>query len=84
MFVIEQQVAHFRPVRTGMQDGDRVEIVEGIDEGQRVVTTGALAITDGDRVQLQAGAGQNGRGGRGRGGRRGGGPAAGTDASGKQ
>ncbi len=84
VFVIEQQVAHFRPVRTGMQDGDRVQIVQGIDEGQRVVTTGALAIKDGDRVQLQAGAGQNGRGGRGRGGRRGGGPAAGTDASGKQ
>jgi RND family efflux transporter MFP subunit len=64
VFVIEQQVAHFRPVRTGLQDGERVQILDGAGEGQRVVTVGAMAVKDGDRVQLPGG-GPGGRGGRG-------------------
>jgi len=67
VFVIDQQVARFRQVRTGLQDGDRVQVLDGVSEGQRVVTTGALAIKDGDRVQLAtqggAAAQRNGRDG---------------------
>jgi RND family efflux transporter MFP subunit len=70
VFVVDELVARFRPVRTGLQDGERVQVLEGVDEGQRVVTTGALAIKDGDRVQL-AGAESAGRRGRGDGQRRG-------------
>jgi len=62
VFVIENQVAKFHPIRSGLQDGDRVQILEGATEGQRVVTVGATAIKDGDRVQLTGAAG--GRGGR--------------------
>ena len=50
--VDEGQTAHFREVQTGLQDGDRVEILDGLTEGERVVTTGALALRDGDRVAL--------------------------------
>ena len=32
------QTAQFREVRTGLQDGERVEILDGLDEGQRVIT----------------------------------------------
>jgi RND family efflux transporter MFP subunit len=65
VYVIDQQVARFRPVKTGLQDADRVQVLDGLDEGQRVVTTGALAIKDGDRVQLPgAAAGSGSRGGR--------------------
>lgn len=71
VFVLDQLVARFQPVRTGLQDVERVQILEGVEEGQRVVTTGALAIKDGDRVLL-AGAAGGARGGRGgRGGQRG-------------
>jgi len=63
VFVIDQQVARFHPVRTGLQDADRVQILEGAGEGQRVVTVGAMAVKDGDRVQLTGGA-TGGRGGR--------------------
>src|SRR5690606_28765954 len=51
VYVIDDEnVAHFQTVETGLTDGDRVEIVSGLNEGTRVVTTGALAIRDGERV----------------------------------
>ncbi|HET7618623.1 MAG TPA: efflux RND transporter periplasmic adaptor subunit [Vicinamibacterales bacterium] len=46
-------VAKFVRVETGLQDGDRVEVI-GIDEGTRVITTGAGALKDGDRIVLAA------------------------------
>lgn len=55
-------VAKFTAVRTGLQDALRVEILEGLNDGQRVITTGAMALRNGDKVQLIGGRG--GRGGR--------------------
>ena len=69
VFMVENgQTARFREVQTGLQDNDRIEILDGLNEGERVVTTGALALRDGDRVQLTGGdpGGKGGRGGRGR------------------
>jgi RND family efflux transporter MFP subunit len=42
--------AKFIPVETGIHDGGNVEIVSGIRDGARVITTGAGALKDGDRV----------------------------------
>jgi RND family efflux transporter MFP subunit len=70
VYVVEELVAHFRPVRTGLQDAERMQILEGVGEGEQVVTTGALAIKDGDRVQLTGG-GAGAEAGRGSMGRRG-------------
>jgi len=67
VFMVENgQTARFREVRTGLQDNDRVEILEGLNEGERVITVGALALRDGDRVQLTGGdpGGKGGRGNR--------------------
>jgi RND family efflux transporter MFP subunit len=58
VFVIDQQIARFRPIRIGLQDADRVQVLDGVTEGQRVVTTGALAVKDGDRVQMATGQGK--------------------------
>ncbi|MBM3769781.1 MAG: efflux RND transporter periplasmic adaptor subunit [Acidimicrobiia bacterium] len=69
----EGDVAKFKPVELGMIDGDLAEVTSGLTEGDRIVTTGAAALREGDKIVL---AGQNagGRGGPGgRGGR--GGPA---------
>jgi membrane fusion protein, multidrug efflux system len=46
------QTAKFTPVRTGLQDTQAVEILDGLTDGQRVVTVGALALRDGDRIVL--------------------------------
>jgi RND family efflux transporter MFP subunit len=52
VYVLDQATAHFRELRTGISDGERVELVDPLAEGTRVVTTGALALRDGDRVTL--------------------------------
>jgi HlyD family secretion protein len=62
VFVVDQDVARFRPVTVGLQDADRAEILDGLAEGQRVVTTGALALRDGDRVLFATEAAGRGRG----------------------
>jgi RND family efflux transporter MFP subunit len=50
VFLPDGQTAKFQPVQTGLQDNERVEIVEGLADGQRVITTGALALREGDRI----------------------------------
>ncbi|MNC94494.1 hypothetical protein D3C83_113630 [compost metagenome] len=45
-------MARFREVQTGIADEGRVEIASGLTEGARVVTTGALAIRDGERISV--------------------------------
>jgi HlyD family secretion protein len=44
----------FTPVTVGIEQSDRIEILEGLTEGDRVVTTGAAALRDGDRVVIAA------------------------------
>ncbi len=43
-------LAKFVSVETGIRDGDRIEIVAGLHDGMQVVTTGAGALKDGDRI----------------------------------
>jgi membrane fusion protein (multidrug efflux system) len=66
----EGDVAKFKPITIGMSQTDIVEVVDGLPEGTRVVTTGATALREGDRIVLlgQGAGGRGGRGGRGRGG----------------
>jgi membrane fusion protein (multidrug efflux system) len=40
------------PVRTGVRQGGRVEILEGLPQGARVVTEGVVKVTDGMTVRL--------------------------------
>ncbi|MGE0449090.1 MAG: efflux RND transporter periplasmic adaptor subunit [Vicinamibacterales bacterium] len=72
----EGDVAKFQPVTLGMVQPDRVEITGGLAEGTQVVTTGAAALREGDRIVLlgQGGRGAQGEAGRAGGGRRGGAP----------
>jgi membrane fusion protein, multidrug efflux system len=69
----EGDTAKFKSVSVGIIDGELAEIQSGLQEGDRVVTTGAAALREGDRIvlagQRQGGPGAGGgRGGRGRGG----------------
>jgi RND family efflux transporter MFP subunit len=57
-------LAKFLAVEVGIRDGDAIEIVKGLDSGARVITTGASALKDGDRI-VAAGEAGRGRGGRG-------------------
>ena len=69
--------AKFRPVSTGLEEQELTEITLGLQEGDRIITTGAGGLRDGDRILLPGqgrGAGEagasGGRGGRGRAGGR--------------
>ncbi len=67
VYVVEDDVARFREVQTGITDNDRVEIASGLTEGARVVTTGALAIRDGERILVTSGPAGRAAGPRGQG-----------------
>ena len=74
-------VAIFRTVELGTEVEEFIEVLGGLSEGDQVITTGARALRDGDRIQLSGGA----DGGR-RGGRRGDGasPAAGREGGARE
>jgi HlyD family secretion protein len=81
VFQVLNNAAVFRAVQVGTEQLDRVEVLSGISEGEQVITTGAGALRDGDRVVLPDGA--RGSEGRGRGRRgSGAGTAAGEPAAG--
>ena len=61
VFVPQENRAQFRAVETGLQDETRVEITGGLAEGSRVITTGALALRDGDPILLAGQGGQRER-----------------------
>ena len=44
--------ARRKPVRTGVQIGDRIEILQGLNEGDRVIVRGLLKIKDGRKVRI--------------------------------
>ena len=61
-------IAIFRTVEVGTEGDEMIEVLGGLTEGDQVITTGARALRDGDRVQLTGGeSGRRGNGGRGRG-----------------
>jgi multidrug efflux pump subunit AcrA (membrane-fusion protein) len=46
--------AHQTPVKVGIREADKVQIVEGIKEGQRVISSGAYALPDKTKVTVEA------------------------------
>src|SRR6266540_4322409 len=49
--VDERSVARLRLVTAGQRRGERVEILSGLNPGERVVTEGVERVTDGGRVE---------------------------------
>ncbi len=62
VFMVQNGQALFRPVVVGLEEPDRVEVTEGLKEGDQVVTTGASSLRDGAKVLL-AGAARPAAGG---------------------
>ncbi|HXG19323.1 MAG TPA: efflux RND transporter periplasmic adaptor subunit [Methylomirabilota bacterium] len=53
VFVVKDGVARSREVRSGVEDGDVVEIAEGVGEGDQVIVSSVERLADGMKVQLQ-------------------------------
>jgi RND family efflux transporter MFP subunit len=69
-------IANFKAIEVGLVDQNLVEVSSGLAEGDNVITTGAAALREGDRIVLpgqeQPASGAGGGRGGGRGGRGGG------------
>lgn len=60
VFVVDSDgggIARQRTVRTGLRSSDEVEILEGIEPGERVVSFGQTMIQDGTKVKIVRGGG---------------------------
>ena len=48
--------AHQKTVKTGIRQGDQVQILEGLAEGERVITSGAYGLPDNTKIRIEAAA----------------------------
>ena len=46
--------AHQKTVKTGIRQGDQVQILDGLAEGDRVITSGAYGLPDNTKIRLEA------------------------------
>jgi len=53
VYTVDQNIAHFKPVKPGRTVDGRTEITEGLDGTESVVTDGQLLLTDGVKVELK-------------------------------
>jgi multidrug efflux system membrane fusion protein len=51
VFVVREDTVERRAVRVGAADGERVEVLSGINAGERVVVDGPPTLADGARVK---------------------------------
>ena len=52
VFVVQGDMAKRRMVRTGALSGDLVEVTEGVEPGNLVITRGGFNVKDGDQVNV--------------------------------
>lgn len=55
MIAGSDSVAHERPVKVGVREGDDVQILSGVKEGEQVITDGALGLDDKAKVKIGGG-----------------------------
>jgi HlyD family secretion protein len=53
MVITPDNVAHERRVSVGVRQGDRVQIVSGLQTGEQVVTSGGLGLEDKAKVKIE-------------------------------
>ncbi|GAC1435066.1 MAG: efflux RND transporter periplasmic adaptor subunit [Terriglobales bacterium] len=46
--------AHKKNIKTGVRDGDDIQVVEGLKEGDKVVSPGAYGLPDNAKIEVQA------------------------------
>jgi RND family efflux transporter MFP subunit len=82
VFTIEEERARYLPLETGLTEGDKVEVLKGLKEGDLVITRGSNLLKDGDRVRVMSQPGGSNGGAEGNGGP-GGKPDTGSPSGGK-
>ncbi|MGH9464628.1 MAG: efflux RND transporter periplasmic adaptor subunit [Thermoanaerobaculia bacterium] len=52
VFIVEDDKAVKRSVRVGLEEGDRIEALDGVTAGERVVTAGQGGLKDGQEIRV--------------------------------
>jgi RND family efflux transporter MFP subunit len=52
VFVVSEGKAELRPVITGLENEDMIEILSGIDQGETVIIEGIIGLSDGDHIEV--------------------------------
>ncbi len=52
VYVVENGAAKMRPIKVGRELGENIEVLEGLDENEIVVTTGQINLTDNAAVKV--------------------------------
>ncbi len=47
-------LAHQKPVKLGIRNGDDVQVIEGLNEGDKVVSNGAYGLPDKTKIKIEA------------------------------
>lgn len=50
--VMEEGIVRYRPVRTGIEDLTRIEVLSGLESGDRVIVSSTTAVNEGDEVTV--------------------------------
>jgi hypothetical protein len=53
IFVVNDNQARLRLVKTGKRLGDEVELVSGVEAGEKIVAEGAVGLMDGQPVEAK-------------------------------
>lgn len=53
VFVVDEKVARLRPVKLGIRAGDRYQVLDGLHEGDLVISFGQKGVKDGSPVQYK-------------------------------
>jgi multidrug efflux pump subunit AcrA (membrane-fusion protein) len=51
VFVIENGVAHLRPIKTGEEIGDKVVVLSGLHKGEKIAVSNVNNLVDGALVE---------------------------------
>jgi RND family efflux transporter MFP subunit len=53
-YVVRDGIVHLVPIKTGMQTANRVEILSGLQQGDKVIVGRHTGLSDGEKVDAQA------------------------------
>jgi len=52
VYVVSDRVVYLREIKTGMQEGWRIQVTEGLSDGDQVIVVGHRSVSDGQHVNV--------------------------------
>ena len=53
VYVVEKSIAKMRTIRTGLEDQDNIEILEGLEVSDKLITRGYETLREDSKVKIQ-------------------------------